>query len=53
MSDKEFLLWLYERLLFVHKEDENVDYMLKFRAIINALDPDTVTPNIRVTSEMD
>ena len=37
MSDKEFLKWIYERLVEVHNENENYDYMWRFRKIIEQL----------------
>lgn len=45
MTDKEFLQWLYERLIYIHKENSAYDYMWKLRAIINATPLDKVTPN--------
>ena len=35
MSDREFLSWIYERLHFVHGENENVDYMQRLKRIVN------------------
>jgi hypothetical protein len=46
MKDIEFLLWLRERLINVHHENPNFDYMHKLTAIINGYDPNKVTPNI-------
>ena len=34
-DDIKHLEWLYERMLFVHNENMNYDYMIKFREIIN------------------
>ena len=31
----EHLKWIYERMVHVHKENENLDYMIKFREIIH------------------
>lgn len=31
------LEWIYERMLSVHKESPNTDYMLKFRSILNTV----------------
>lgn len=45
MKDKDFLQWLHGRLNYVHKENTNVDYMLKLQAIINNLDENKTTPN--------
>jgi len=46
MKDKEFLIWLHERLMNVHGEDIYVDYMHKLRAIISATPDDQETPNV-------
>ena len=45
MKDCHFLTWLYIRLLKVHGEPENIDYMGKLRSIIEAYDPNAETPN--------
>jgi len=39
-SDKEILAWLYERLVYVYKENESVDYMRRFKKIIDAMNED-------------
>jgi len=44
MKDKEFLIWLHERLTKVHGEKNMVDYMHRFRAIIINTDPDKKAP---------
>ncbi len=31
MKDKEFLQWIYDRMVNVHNENPNTDYMIKFR----------------------
>ena len=46
MKDKEFLEWLYERLVTVHGENPRYDYMYKLGNIIEATDPEQVTPNL-------
>ena len=46
MKDRDFLIWLHERLHEVYGEDKGCDYMSKLRSIINATNPDTVTPNM-------
>lgn len=43
MTDKEFLTWIYQRLLNVYHEYELVDYMWRLRAIINRLNPELKT----------
>lgn len=39
MKDKDIkhLEWVYERMKFVHNENENYDYMIRFREILEAL----------------
>jgi hypothetical protein len=34
-SDIDHLKWIYERLIYVHKENPYYDYMLKFKEIID------------------
>lgn len=46
MKDREFLWWLHERLVSVHGETDNADYMWKLRNIITYYEPDKVTANI-------
>jgi hypothetical protein len=36
-TDKEHLDFIYHRLAFMHLEDPNVDYMLRFRKIIDSM----------------
>lgn len=38
-NDINHLEWVYRRLVITHGENENVDYMKKFREIINSLIP--------------
>jgi len=45
MKDREFLIWLHERLVEVHGEVPEVDYMHKLRAIIRDTRPLKATPN--------
>jgi hypothetical protein len=45
MSDQEFLMWVHERLVLVHKESELLDYMHKLRAIIYAMPVGQDSPN--------
>jgi acetylornithine deacetylase/succinyl-diaminopimelate desuccinylase-like protein len=53
MHDREFLQWIHDRLNQVHGENEFVDYMHKLRAIINATDPDQLTPNVLTNPHID
>jgi hypothetical protein len=43
MKDREFLIWLHERLTEVHGENHLVDYMHKLRAVIHATPADKTT----------
>jgi hypothetical protein len=45
MNDREFLIWIHERLEHVHKEIRTMDFMHKLRNIILAYPADKVTPN--------
>lgn len=45
MTDREFLMWLHERLEHVHGESPITDYMHKLRAIIFATPKEQRTPN--------
>lgn len=49
MDDLGFLIWLHDRLTEVYGENPNVDYMSKFRAIINTVDAAQVTSNVDVS----
>jgi hypothetical protein len=46
MKDKEFLEWLRDRLIYIHRENQHVDYMGKLQSIIDATNPEQVTPNM-------
>jgi hypothetical protein len=39
-KDIDYLEWLYDRMIFVHKENKNHDYMRKFIEIIEKLKND-------------
>jgi len=45
MKDKQFLMWLYVRLVEVHGESPMLDYMHKLRAIISSTPESQFTPN--------
>lgn len=47
MKDKDIkhLEWMYERMKYVHNENENYDYMIKFREILEALRQPAVSEN--------
>ena len=44
MTDKEFLQWIYERLVYVHKTNPNLDYMHRLKKIIETTE-DIQHPN--------
>ena len=46
MKDREFLMWIHERLEHVHNEDPCVDYMHKLRNIIKDTPENKRTLNI-------
>lgn len=45
MNDKDFLQFIHDRLVSVHGENLNYDYMYKLRAIIANTPYDKFTPN--------
>ena len=45
MKDRDFLIWLHERLEHVHGEIPIIDYMHKLRAIISDYSQNKTTPN--------
>jgi hypothetical protein len=53
MKDREFLMWLHERLEHVHGESPVLDYMHKLRAIIKATPGDRTTPNTATTNSLE
>jgi hypothetical protein len=38
-TEVEHLSWMYARLIHLHNENENVDYMIKFKSIIDSYRP--------------
>lgn len=36
-KDRQHLQWIYERMVHMHKENEDYDYMIKFQSILKAL----------------
>lgn len=53
MKDKEFLIWLHERMEHVHNESPLMDYMHKLRAIIKATPEGRVTANCEMINSID
>lgn len=52
MTDRQFLVWIYDRLVYVHKERELTDYMHKLRKIIMGMDPAKTAPNVADVNTM-
>lgn len=44
MNDRDFLIWLHQRLVYAYNENANFDYMWKLRSIIDATPKDQITP---------
>lgn len=53
MKDREFLMWIHERLELVHGDSPLVDYMHKLRAIIRNTPKDKETPNTSSCNSLD
>ena len=53
MKDREFLIWLHERLSLVHGESELFDYMHKLRAIIKSTPTDRYSPNMGTSNSLE
>lgn len=51
MKDREFLMWLHDRLVHVHCTSPYLDYMHKLRCIIDTIPPEQVTANLGNISE--
>jgi len=43
MKDKEFMIWIHERLVGIYGENPLYDYMHKLRAIIKDIPPEQDT----------
>lgn len=52
MNDRDFLIWIHERLEHVHGESPIVDYMHKLRAIIKATPANQRTPNMATGNKL-
>jgi len=44
MKDRDFLIWVHERLEYVHGDHPLVDFMHKLRAVISSMNPEHETP---------
>ncbi len=51
MKDKEFLEWLYDRLRMYHEVDERLEYMRKFRRVIENTDETKTTPDFHESND--
>ena len=38
MNNKEFLNWIYERLKVIHKENEDMDYMIRLKQLVKDME---------------
>jgi hypothetical protein len=38
MNDKDFMKWIYGRLVNVHNEPEDIDYMIRLRKFTDILE---------------
>lgn len=47
MNDREFLIWLHERLTNIHGESECMDYMHRLRAIIANIPENQRSPAVQ------
>lgn len=45
MNDREFLIWIHERLVYKYIENPHMDYMHKLRCIITSIPDNQYTPN--------
>ncbi len=52
MLDREFLIWIHERLEHVHGENPMNDYMHKLRAVIKGTDKKQLLPNVATANNL-
>ena len=52
MNDRDFLIWIHERLVHVHGESQYKDFMHKLRAVIRATPADQETPNVASCNDL-
>ena len=52
MDDREFLMWIHERLEYVHDENSLMDYMRRLRGIIKTTQPE-ITSNTSETNDLE
>lgn len=46
MTDKEFLSWIYNRMIYKYGENENVDYLHRFKRIIDSLQEEPISEEL-------
>lgn len=52
MLDRDFLIWIHERLEHVHGENPMKDYMHKLRAVIKGTDKKQLSPNVASSNSL-
>ena len=52
MDDRDFLMWIHERLEYIHDENSLVDYMRRLRGIIKTTRPE-ITSNTSETNTLE
>jgi hypothetical protein len=52
MPDRDFLIWIHERLEHVHGENPMSDYMHKLRAVIKGIDKKQLSPNVASSNSL-
>ena len=53
MNDRDYLIWLHERLTEVHGERQCVDYMHKLRAIIKTTPKEKCSQNMATGNSLE
>ena len=53
MKNRDFLIWVHERLHHQHGDSELVDFMHTLRRIIRTTDPECGTTGIKSCNSMD
>jgi len=52
-SDEAHLYWMYHRMVHVHKENENLDYMIKMKSIIDDIPVDELRVKFKENSTLE
>lgn len=53
MKDKNFLIFIHQRLKYTYKVDAGTDYMIKLRNIIDSTDEEKETINVANFKDFD